>query len=86
MIYIKDEDGLYTADPKKDPNAKFISRVTLDELKEMDLPDVVVERAVLELMENAENRRSIQVINGLVKGNLTRALEGEVVGTIITAN
>ena len=86
MIYIKDEDGLYTADPKKDPNAKFIPRVTLDELKEMDLPDVVVERAVLELMENAENRRSTQVINGLVKGNLTRALEGEEVGTIITAN
>jgi molybdenum storage protein len=86
MIYVKDEDGLYTADPKKDRNAKFIPRVTLDELKEMDLPDVVVERAVLELMENAENRRSVQVINGLVKGNLTRALEGEEVGTIITAD
>jgi molybdenum storage protein len=86
MIYVKDEDGLYTADPKKDRNAKFIPRVTLDELKEMDLADVVVERAVLELMENAENRRSVQVINGLVKGNLTRALEGEEVGTIITAD
>jgi molybdenum storage protein len=86
MIYVKDEDGLYTADPKKDRNAKFIPRVTLDELKEMDLADVVVERAVLELMENAENRRSVQVINGLVKGNLTRALEGEDVGTIITAD
>ena len=24
MIYVKDEDGLYTADPKKDRNAKFI--------------------------------------------------------------
>jgi molybdenum storage protein len=86
MIYIKDEDGLYTADPKKDRNAKFIPRATLSELKEMDLPDVVVERAVLELMENAENRRSIQVINGLVKGNLTRALEGEEIGTIISAD
>ena len=85
MIYIKDEDGLYTADPKKDKNAKFIPRVTLGELKEMDLPDVVVERTVLELMEDAENRRSIQFINGLVKGNLTRALEGEEIGTIITA-
>ena len=86
MIYIKDEDGLYTADPKKDRNAKFIPRVTLGELKEMNLPDVVVEHTVLELMENAENRRSIQVINGLVKGNLTRALEGEEIGTIITAD
>jgi molybdenum storage protein len=86
MIYIKDEDGLYTADPKKEKNAKFIPRVTLGELKEMDLPDIVVERTVLELMENAENRRSIQFINGLVKGNLTRALEGEEIGTIITAD
>jgi molybdenum storage protein len=86
MIYIKDEDGLYTADPKKDRNAKFIARVTLGELKELDLPDMVVERAVLEFMENAENRRSIQIINGLVKGNLTRALEGEEIGTVITAD
>jgi molybdenum storage protein len=86
MIYIKDEDGLYTADPKKDKNATFIPRVTLGELKEMDLPDVVVERTVLELMENAENRHSIQFVNGLVKGNLTRALEGEEIGTIITAD
>ncbi len=86
MIYVKDEDGLYTADPKKDRNAKFIPKITLDELKAMDLDDVVVERAVLDLMRHAENRRSIQVINGLVKGNLTRALNGEEIGTIITAD
>lgn len=85
MIYVKDEDGLYTADPKKDPKARFIPKITVAELKEMDLDDVVVERAVLEMMENAENSRSIQIINGLVKGNLTRALNGEHVGTIISA-
>ncbi|MEM7048096.1 MAG: uridine kinase [Acidobacteriota bacterium] len=86
MIYIKDEDGLYTADPKKDKNARFIPEITVSELNDLDLQDVVVERAVLELMQNAQNRRSIQVINGLVKGNLTRALEGERVGTVITAD
>lgn len=86
MIYVKDERGLYTADPKKNKHAKFIPRITLAELKEMDLQDVVVERAVLELMEHAEHRRSIQFINGLEKGNLTRALNGEAVGTIITAD
>lgn len=86
MIYVKDEDGLYTADPKKDRHAKFIPRISVSELKAMDLDDVVVERAVLDIMPNAENRRSIQVINGLVPGNLTRALEGEPVGTIITAD
>jgi molybdenum storage protein len=86
MIYVKDEDGLYTADPKKDRSAKFIPRVTVAELFEMNLPDVVVEHPVLEFMANAEHRRSIQVINGLVPGNLTRALEGEPVGTTIVAD
>ena len=85
MIYLKDERGLYTADPKKDKKAKFIPRITVDELREMDLKDVVVERAVLDLMANAQHSRSIHVINGLERGNLSRALAGEHVGTIITA-
>lgn len=85
MIYIKDEDGLYTADPKKDPDAKFIPQITVEELEALDLDDIVVEHSVLALMKNAEHRRSIQVINGLKPGNLTRALNGEPVGTIITA-
>jgi molybdenum storage protein len=85
MIYVKDEEGLYTADPKKDPNAKFIPKITVDELLELDLGDVVLERVVFDLMKNAKNRRSVQIINGLKKGNLTRALNGEPVGTIITA-
>jgi molybdenum storage protein len=85
MIYVKDEEGLYTADPKKDRNAKFIPKITAEELDEMDLGDIVIERTVLQLMKNAKNRRSVQIINGLKKGNLTRALNGEPVGTIITA-
>lgn len=85
MIYVKDEEGLYTADPKKDRDAKFIPKITVDELLELDLGDVVLERVVFDLMKNAKNRRSVQVINGLKKGNLTRALNGEPVGTIITA-
>ncbi len=84
MIFVKDEEGLYTADPKKEKNAKFIPRITVAELLAMDLEDIVVERAVLDLMQNAESSRSIRVINGLVKGNLTRALNGEDVGTLIT--
>ena len=85
MIYVKDEDGLYTADPKKDRNATFIPRITVDELEDMDLDDVVVERSVLQLMKSAKSRHSVQVINGLVPGNLTRALNGEPVGTVIDA-
>jgi len=86
MIYVKDERGLYTADPKKDPQATFIPKITVAELETLDLHDVVVERTVLELLRHATQRRSIQVINGLERGNLTRALGGEHVGTIITAD
>jgi molybdenum storage protein len=86
MIFVKDEDGLYTADPKKDKNARFIPKATVAEIEAMDLDDVVVERAVLEMLKNAEHRRSVQVINGLKPGQLTRALNGEHVGTIITAD
>lgn len=83
MIYVKDEKGLYTTDPKKEKGARFIPEITVSELKESNLQDVVVERAVLDLMENAEHSRRIQIINGLEYGNLTRALNGENVGTII---
>lgn len=86
MIFVKDEKGLYTADPKKDPNAKFIKKISVAELQELDLQDVVVERALIDMMPNGKNRRSIQIINGLEKGNLTRALNGEDVGTIIYAD
>ena len=47
--------------------------------------DLVVERRVLDLMNHPQYLGSIQVIDGLVPGNLTRALNGEHVGTIITA-
>src|SRR5205809_5900785 len=47
-IFIKDEDGLYTDDPKKDPSATHISRITAKELIARDLNDLVVERVVIE--------------------------------------
>jgi molybdenum storage protein len=83
MIYVKDEDGLFTADPKKDPTATHIPRISVQELLARDLNDLVVERAVLELMLHARHIREIQFVNGLKPGQLTAALDGEPVGTII---
>lgn len=83
MIFVKDEDGLYSADPKKDPNAEFIPRIGVRELLKLDLNDLVVERAVLEIMLNARHIKEIQFVNGLKPGQLTAALDGEPVGTII---
>ena len=83
MIYVKDEDGLYTADPKKERNASLIPRISVQELLARDLNDLVVERAVLELMLNARHIREIQFVNGLKPGQLSAALDGEPVGTVI---
>src|SRR5712671_4530113 len=83
MIYVKDEDGLYTADPKKDKHAIHIPRISLQALLKLDLNDLVVERAVLDLMLNARNVKEIQFINGLKAGQLSAALAGEPVGTVI---
>jgi len=83
MIYVKDEDGLFDSDPKKNRSAVHIPRIGLSELLARDLDDLVVERAVLELMAHARSIREIQFVNGLKPGQLTAALEGEPVGTII---
>jgi len=83
MIYVKDEDGLFTADPKKDPKAEHIPRISVQELLARDLDDLVVERAVLELMLKARNIHEIQFVNGLKPGQLTAALDGAPVGTVI---
>lgn len=83
MIFIKDEDGLYTADPKKNSRAKFIPKISVEELIELDFSDIIIERAVLKFMLHARHAKKIQIINGLKKGNITRALNGEQVGTII---
>ena len=82
-ILVKDEKGLYTDDPKKKDNVTFIPRISAAELLEKDLDDLIIERPCLEILQNSEVIDKIQIINGLEEGNLTKALNGEPVGTII---
>jgi len=83
VYFVKDEDGLFEDDPKKNPGAKHIPRIGARELLERDLPDMVVERSVVEYLTRARFCKEVQILNGLEKGMLTRALEGEDVGTIL---
>jgi molybdenum storage protein len=85
MIFIKDEDGLYTADPKRDLAAEHIAAIDARDLLARDLPDLIIDRAVVESMLHARNTRRVQIINGLKPGLLGKALVGEPVGTVITA-
>jgi molybdenum storage protein len=84
-VLVKDEQGLYTADPKKDPNARFIPEVEVSELLAMDLEDLAVERSMLETLRDSRSLREVFIVNGLVAGNVARALAGEKVGTRIYA-
>jgi molybdenum storage protein len=82
-LFIKDEDGLYSDDPKKNPSARLIPKIGARELLKMDLPDLVIERVVIEYLTRSRSCKELQIVNGLKKGLVTRALAGEDVGTII---
>lgn len=82
-ILVKDEQGLMTADPKKEPAARFIPEIEVGELLAMDLFDLPVERSLLEALQNARSTREVLIVNGRQPGSLTRAVQGENPGTRI---
>ena len=72
-------DGIYTADPEKDPTAVKFDRISYDEvlargLKVMDLSAIVMCR---------DNGLPIHVFNMDVPGNLARVMRGENLGTVV---
>jgi molybdenum storage protein len=81
--YVKDVDGVFTADPAGGGNPELISEITAADLLAKDLPTLPIDATVLKLMANAKNVKQIQIVNGRTPGNITKALRGEHVGTII---
>lgn len=80
---VKDVDGLYDADPKLNPDAKFISEITVSELRTRNLPTLPFDRVLIDLLANARQIKKFQIINGLKPALLERALQGEHVGTFV---
>jgi molybdenum storage protein len=83
VIFIKDVDGLYTADPKTDKAVEFIPEIKVQALIDRKLPTLPIEPVVLDLLARAKLATSVRIINGLKPSNLTRALKGESIGTLI---
>jgi molybdenum storage protein len=83
VILLKDVNGLYSADPKTDSDATFIPEISAAHLLARQLPTLPIEPAVLHLLTRAKLATSVRLINGLVRGNLTKALAGEPIGTLI---
>ena len=72
-------DGVYTADPEKDPQAEKFTKITYKEvlqrgLKVMDLTAICMCQ---------DNHLPIYVFNMDVVGNLKKVLDGEEIGTLV---
>ncbi len=72
-------DGIYTADPEKDPSAVKFERISYDEiyakgLRVMDLTATTMCK---------ENELPVVVFNMDIYGNLKKVIDGENIGTIV---
>ena len=70
-------DGVYTADPAKDPSAERFDQLTFREALDRDLK--VMDRTAFTLC--MENHMPIMVFDMFTEGNMERAVRGEAIGT-----
>ncbi len=84
IVFVKDEDGLYDKDPKKHDDARLIRKTSLPALLAEMPEELILDRALFDAWRAARHVERVQIINGLRPGELSRALAGEEVGTIIT--
>ena len=73
-------DGVYTADPRKDPTARLLSRLTYERALADGLK--VVDASAFALCR--DNSLTMRVFGMGEGGNITRALLGEQIGTLVT--
>lgn len=74
-------DGVYDADPRKDPNATKFDQITYDEAISRNL--AVVDQTAFTLC--AENKLPMVVFGMEPEGNIPRVLKGERIGTLVDA-
>ena len=76
-------DGIYSADPMKDPNAVKYSRITYQEVLEKQLK--VMDASAISLC--MDNNLPIMVFNMRQPGNIMRAIQGDLsIGTLVTVD
>ena len=73
-------DGIYTADPEKDPAATKFEHITYDEAYSKNLK--VMDLTAFTLCK--ENNMPMYVFDMNTKGNLLKVLNGEEIGTLVT--
>lgn len=72
-------DGIYTADPEKDPTATKFSEITYDEIYTRGLQ--IMDLTATTMCK--ENHLPIYVFNMDIVGNLKKVIDGEPIGTLV---
>ena len=80
LIKATNVDGVYSADPKKDPSAKLYSELSYEDVLSKELR--VMDLTAITLLK--ENRIPVRVVNIHSSDNLKKAVTGESVGTLIS--
>jgi uridylate kinase len=80
VLLAKGVDGVYTADPKTDPDAEMFHEITHREVLERGLK--VADATAFSLC--MDNNMPIIVFNLLTEGNIGRAVRGERIGTLVS--
>ncbi len=94
LIILSDQDGFFTADPRKDPDAKLVEEITFitDELEAMaggagsdvGTGGMVAKVSAARIANDAG--ADMVIANGNDMNNITRVLEGQNVGTLFRAH
>lgn len=74
-------DGIYTADPNKDPNAERLYNLTYDEALKRNIR--VMDQTAFSLCK--DNNVTMRVFGMQGEGNVARAILGDKIGTLVTA-
>jgi uridylate kinase len=74
-------EGVYSADPRQDPQARLLRRVTYQQVLERNLR--VMDAAAISLCR--DNGVPIAVFDLTTPGNIERVVRGEEVGSLVTA-
>jgi len=80
MIKATNVDGVYSADPRKDPSATFFSEMSYMDVLTRELR--VMDSTAISLLK--DNKIPVRVVDINQAGNLRRVVSGEPVGTLIS--
>lgn len=91
LIKATDTDGIYTADPQKNPDAKKLDEISCTQLMRVLLRESMgageyelLDPVAVKLIERS--RTPMRVIDGRKPENIEKAVRGEEIGTLVTSS